>query len=137
MCKLQLTAKKEIMTKELISELQRINKRMAKDKARKEELEAELIKAIGHTKDGQTSYELNDKKITIKTPFTWKLDKARFEELRDQVPSDWVRVENKYTPVKRIIDAINEHGTPDEQLLLSEFATQAQGKPSVSISDNI
>lgn len=115
------------------SRLQSYESRIAKLKLEKEQLEQEIIDAIGHIYDGQTTYEVLDKKITVKTTFNYRVDKDAFENLRDQLPDNLVKVETKYTPIKKFIKEVEESDDTELNLLLSEFLTKTESKPSVKV----
>ena len=117
--------------------LMALEERIAKLKLEKEELEAELIKDIHHHYDGQITYEVLDKSITIKTVFNYRVDKKRFEELKDNIPENVIKVETKYTPVKKYIKEIEDSGDADLNYLLSEFLTKTEAKPSVKVCARI
>lgn len=113
--------------------LKALEHRIAKLKLMKEALEQELITDIDHHHDGQITYEVLDNRITIKTTFNYRVDKEKFEELKDRIPEEVIRVETKYTPVKKYIKEIEEHGGKRLNLLLSEFLTKTEAKPSVKV----
>lgn len=113
--------------------LKALEHRIAKLKLMKEALEQELIADIDHHYDGQKTYEVLDKSITIKTTYNYRVDKEKFEELKDRIPEDVIRIETKYFPVKKHIKEIEEHGGKRLNLLLSEFLTKTEAKPSVKV----
>ena len=117
----------------MLNELEKVEKLLAKYKRKKEILDESIIKAVGHDHNGQKSYEFLDKKVTIKTTFNYRIDKDVYEDIKNEVPGDWVRVENKYTPIKKVLEGVELYGSSDDKLLMSEFITKTEAKPSVKV----
>ena len=117
----------------MLNELEKVEKLLAKYKRKKEILDESIIKAVGHDHNGQKSYEFLDKKVTIKTTFNYRIDKDVYEDIKNEVPGDWVRVENKYTPIKKVLEEVELYGSSDDKLLMSEFITKTEAKPSVKV----
>ena len=81
---------------ESITELQKVNKKIAKLLVRKEELTDQIIGSLEHEHEGQKSYEYGIWKIEVKTPFVYSLNKKLYEEGKIKLPDN-------FNPIKQSI----------------------------------
>lgn len=124
---------------ESISELQNINKRLAKLLVRKEELTADIISALEHEHEGQKSYEYGVWKIEVKTPFTYSLNKKRYQSGDIKLPKKFnpIKESVSYTIDKRLCDQYMLDAPEDIRDSLIELIDKKPGKASVTIRERV
>lgn len=99
----------------------------------KSDLIQQMIEVTGHNKVGSATYELDGRKVLIKTDETYRLDKERLNlEWNPDLPFNRSYA---YTIRKKDYDASMTHGNPALRKLLSEIVTTAPAKPYVKIGD--
>jgi hypothetical protein len=124
---------------ESVSELQNINKRLAKLLVRKEELTADIIGALEHEHEGQKSYEYGVWKIEVKTPFTYSLNKKLYESNDIKLPKRYnpIKESVSYTIDKRLCDQYMLDAPEDIRDSLIELIDKKPGKASVTIRERV
>lgn len=97
-------------------------------------LVAQIIKASGHDKVGEATYDFEGKKIVIATKVNVTLDKAILNSAYDE----WMPINRSYAYTLRAKDysAMMSHGTPAQRKLLATIVTTKAAKPSVKIKES-
>lgn len=118
-----------------ISELQEVNKQLAKLLVRKEELTNMIVSGMSHNHEGQKTYEYDVWKVEIKTPVTYVLDKKLYES---------IKLPQKFNPVKESISYSIDKGLCEKYMLeapakvrdmLAQLINKKPGKASVTIKE--
>lgn len=120
---------------ECIETLEKVNKRLAKLNAQKEELTKDIIGALGHEHDGQKSYNHGIYKVEVKTPCNYSLDKSAYESGNYSLPEQYnpIKESVSYRIDKKLCDEAMEKAPKRVQKALSELIEKKPGKPSVTI----
>lgn len=120
-----------------ISELQEVNKQLARLLVRKEELTNMIVSGMNHNHEGQKTYEYNVWKVEIKTPVTYVLDKKLYES---------AKLPQKFNPVKESISYSIDKGLCEKYMLdapakvkevLAQLINKKPGKASVTIKERV
>lgn len=120
-----------------IKALDAINYQMAELKRLKEEMEADIINKMGHETVGQKTYTVDKYALTIKTDYTYSLDKKLYAEM----DGDGL-IDPKFNPVEeKTTFAINRtmlknayaYASKDTVTLIEEFVKASPSKPHVKI----
>jgi hypothetical protein len=118
-----------------IKKLEAVNKRLAKINLEKEALTAEIIACLGHKKDGQTTYEVSEWKVTVKTPMILSLDTKAYK-------SGAVYLDEAFNPIQEQVsykvdrkkfELYMETAPASVRESLTELVTLKPGKASVSV----
>jgi hypothetical protein len=93
----------------------------------------QIIKATGHDKIGEATYDFEGKKIIVATKENVTLDKAVLKTTYEE----WMPINRSYTYVLRAKDyaAMMSHGTPAQRKFLASVVTTKAAKPSVKIKE--
>ena len=121
---------------QMVTDLNRLNFEMARIKAIKEEIEALLIAALDHNKEGQKTYTVNEFAVTVKTDIIYSLDKAEYQVYKSHISSQFDPVKEKisYEIDKKTMREIEIYAGEDELLTISKFISKKPAKASVKIS---
>lgn len=124
---------------ESISELQKINKQLAKLNLRKEELTQEIIGALDHEHEGQKTYEYGLWKIEVKTPFVYSLNKKLYESGDVKLPDNFnpVKESVSYSIDKRLCDQYMQDAPKKVRDALAELIDKKPGKAGITIKERI
>ena len=130
---------KEECLAESLKELGSINKKIAKLLVRKEELTDMIIGAFGHQHEGQKTYEYDVYKVEIKTPFTYSLDKKRFESGNYKFPKQFnpIKQSISYSIDKKLCDICMISAPDAVKEALFELIERKPGKASVVLKERI
>ncbi|MFB1501525.1 hypothetical protein, partial [Thiocapsa sp. N5-Cardenillas] len=104
-----------------------------------EELTRNIIAALGHEKEGQTTYEHNEWKITAKTPYTFSLDKKAYESGAVFLPGEFdpIKTAKSYTVDKKLYEKYMATSPEAVRDSLTALVTIKPGKASVTIGANV
>lgn len=124
---------------ESVSELQKVNKQIAKLILRKEELTTHIIGALEHDHEGQKSYEYGTWKIEVKTPFVYSLNKKLYETASIRLPNDFnpIKESVSYTIDKRLCDKFMQEAPKKVRDMLAELIDKKPGKAGVTIKERV
>ena len=133
------TNEQEHCFSESISELQKINKQIAKLTVRKEELTEQIIGALEHEHEGQKSYEYGVWKIEVKTPFVYSLNKKLYESGKIKLPDSYnpIKESVSYSIDKRLCDQYMQSAPKKVRDALAELIDKKPGKASVSLKERV
>lgn len=120
--------------KELLINLDLINKQIASLRLQKEDLERLILEGIPQQPhEGQRTYEFGEYKVTVKTAINYRIDKEKFLEMDLDDEINPVRVSTKYEINPVLMRRLKgEYG-----LLFSEFVTETPARPSIGVSYNV
>ncbi len=122
---------------DLIKELEKVNKQLARLTLRKEQLTGMIVSGMSHNHEGQRTYEYDEWKVEIKTPVTYALNKKLYE-------SGSVVLPDNYNPIKESVSYSIDKGLCDKYMLnapkkirdaLAELIDKKPGKASVTIKE--
>lgn len=114
--------------------LNAVNEQIALLALQKESLTASIIKAVGHTHEGQKSYNHDVWKIEVKTPLIYSLNKKVYEASKESLNAfNPVKESIAYTVDKKLYDKFSDKAPTDIQELLSTLVDKKPSKPSVCI----
>lgn len=115
----------------MIEKLKEVRAQLTRLEAQEAALVAEIIKAAGHDKIGQATYDMDGNKVTIVTKENVTLDKAKLNVIwKETMP---INRTYHYTLRQKDYDAIMENGTAAQRKLLAEIVTTKPAKPVVRI----
>lgn len=124
---------------ESISELQKVNKQIAKLILRKEELTDEIISALEHDHEGQKTYEYGAWKIEVKTPFVYSLNKKLYESCAVKLPDEFnpIKESVSYSIDKKLCDQYMQDAPKKIRDALAELIDKKPGKAGVTIKERV
>lgn len=133
------TQSREQQLESAIIEMQSVNQQIARLSLRKEELTANIIAALGHDKDGQSTYEYSEWKVTCKTPHTFSLDKKAYESGAVFLPGEFdpIKTATSYTVDKKLYEKYMATSPAAVRDSLTALVTIKPGKASVTIGANV
>jgi hypothetical protein len=133
------TNERERLLMESIQELEAVNKQIAELIVRKEELTQMIIGALGHEHEGQRSYEYNTWKIEVKTPFTYTLNKKKYESQCESLPSHFNPIKESvaYSIDKRLCEQYMQEAPSSIRDILIDLIDKKPGKPGVTIKGRV
>ncbi len=133
------TNEQEHFFSESVTELQRLNKKLAKLLLRKEELTDEIIGALEHGHEGQKTYEYGLWKLEVKTPYIYSLNKKLYESGDVTLPQDFnpIRESVSYSVDKRLCDKFMEEAPKNVRDSLAELIDKKPGKAAVIIKERV
>ncbi len=119
--------------------LQDTNKTMAELNLIKEKTTREIIAALNHNKDGQKTYEFQQWKIEVKTPYVYSLDKKKYEDCEINIPFEYNPVKESiaYTIDKKLCEKYLNEAPEEVREALFELIEVKPGKPSVLIKERV
>jgi len=136
---MQDTNEQERFFSESLTELQKVNKQLAKLLVRKEELTEEIIGALEHDHEGQKSYEYGVWKIEVKTPFVYSLNKKLYESGSVKLPEDFnpIKESVSYSVDKRLCDKFMAEAPKKVRDALAELIDKKPGKANIVVKERI
>lgn len=122
-----------------VTELQKINKQLAKLNLRKEELTLQIIGALEHDHEGQKSYEYGLWKIEVKTPFIYSFNKKLYESGDIKLPKKFnpIKESVSYSVDKRLCDKYMQEAPEDIRDALIELIDKKAGKAGITIKERV
>ncbi len=122
-----------------ITELQKINQKIALLNVRKEELTKELIESLEHDHEGQKSYEYGVWKIEVKTPCVYSLNKKLYESGAFMLPDEFNPIKHSiaYSIDKRLCDKLMIEAPNDVRDALIELIEKKPGKAGITIKERV
>lgn len=91
----------------------------------------QIIDLAGHTKLGQKTYEIDGRKVVIKTGENITLDKAMLNTVwTEELP---INRSYAYTLRQKDYEAIMQAGSPTMRKMLSQIVTSKPAKPVVKV----
>lgn len=108
---------------------------LREQKAQLEEAElllmTQIIESVGHKKLGQSTYDVDGRKVIIKTGENVTLDKAKLNVVwKETMP---INRSYSYTLRQKDYEAIMASGSPAQRKIMSEIVTTKPAKPSVKV----
>lgn len=124
---------------EKVTELQKVNKQLAKLLLKKEELTTDLIEALEHDHEGQKTYEYGEWKIEVKTPFVYSLNKTAYKSGDIYLPTEFNPIKESvtYTVDKKLCDKFMAEAPKKVRDALVELIDKKPGKAAVTIKERI
>jgi hypothetical protein len=134
---MQDTLEREQFLNDSIKELKKVNKKLADLTLQKEELTANIIGALGHEHQGQSTYEYGPWKIECKTPATYSLDKKAYQSGSIFIPGEFdpIKESVSYSVDKKLCEKYMATSPKNVRDSLLELITVKPGKPSVTIKE--
>lgn len=122
-----------------IQALESVNKKLSKLLLQKEDLTENIISALAHKKEGQSTYDFHTWKIEVKTPCIYSLNKKLYEEVEKQIPKKFnpVKKSISYTIDKKKFDEYLCHAPDDISDLLIDLVDKKPAKASVNIKERV
>lgn len=126
---------RERRAEELTSEIETINKKLAKLRLDKESKELELISTIQHEHEGSKTYDIGFHSVTIKTDMIYALDKKAYisGELYLEPAFDPVLQKVTYEVNKKLFNAYEQMAPADVREVLNQLVEKKPSKPNVTI----
>lgn len=136
--KLKEVSKKDILLDSIL-ELEKVNKELAKFNLLKERLTNTIIDKLGHTKEGQKTYEYDAWKVEIKIPFIYSLNKKLYESGNIKIPDKFnpIKESISYSINKRLCDQYIVDSPKKIKDALIELIEKKPGKATVTIKERI
>lgn len=133
------TSEREEMLSVSLSKLEKVNKKIAALSLEKEELVNNIVGALGHEKEGQKTYEYGVYKIEVKTPLTYSLNKALYEEIKGDIPTEYNPIKSSltYTVDKRLCEKYKNDSPIKVKRLLSQIIDEKMSKPSITLKPRV
>jgi hypothetical protein len=122
-----------------IKKLEAVNKKLAKLTLEKEALTAEIIAGLAHNHEGERSYEVNEWKVTIKTPMIYSLDTKAYKQGDIYIDPEFDPVKQSitYTVDKKRFEECMTLAPAGVREALCELVTKKPGKESISIKARV
>lgn len=115
----------------IIDKLMQLREQKAQIEEAELALMHQIIESAGHKSLGQKTYELDGRKVTIKTGENVTLDKAMLNTVWvDELP---INRSYAYTLRQKDYEAIMQAGSPTMRKLLSQIVTTKPAKPVVKV----
>lgn len=120
---------------ESVKKLESVNKKLAKLTLEKEELTKIIIAALGHEKAGQATYQVNEYKVTCKTPSIYSLDTKAWKEGDVYLPAEFnpIKESVSYTVDKKLYDDYFNLAPESVRESLVRLVTIKPGKVGVTL----
>lgn len=130
---------RQLRSIEIVDQLEKLNKKLAKMRLDKERLELELIGVIGHEYEGSKTYDIADRKVTLKTEMIYSLDKKMYTSGEVYLPPEFDPILQKvtYEVNKRLFNAYEQMAPDSVREVLNTLITKKNSKPNVSIEVRI
>ena len=124
---------------DIINELQKVNKQIAKLTLRKEELTQAIIDQLDHDHEGQKSYEFDLWKIEVKTPFVFSLDKKLYQSGKYSIPAEYnpIKESVSYSIDKKQCESFMKSAPKKVRDSLCELISKKPGKAAVTIKERV
>jgi len=126
---------REYTLEESVKKLDLINKRIAKLTLEKEDLTKIIIAALGHNKPGQATYQVNEYKVTCKTPSIYSLDTRAYKNGDVYLPKEFNPIKESvtYTVDKKLFDDYFNLAPESVRESLVQLVTVKPGKMGVTL----
>lgn len=127
--------KREQRAIELTYELEKLNKKLAKMRLDKEQMEMELINVISHDFEGTKSYDIADRTVILKTEMIYSLDKKSYINGELYLPPEFDPVLKKvtYEVNKKLFNAYEKIAPLNVRNALNELVEKKNSKPNITI----
>lgn len=124
---------------ESVSELQKVNRKLAMLLAQKEYLTNKIIGALEHEHEGQKTYEYDVWKIEVKTPCVYSLNKKLYESGSIKLPSEFnpIKESLSYSIDKRLCDKFMSSAPRKVRDVLVELIDKKPGKATVIVKERV
>lgn len=129
----------EMYLEAAITELEKVNKKLASLKLMQEDLVDKVIGTLGHNHEGQKTYEYRAWKIEVKTPCVYSLDKKLYESGKFELPKKFnpIKKSISYSIDKRLCDQYLDSAPGEVRASLIELIEKRPGRPSVTLKERI
>lgn len=119
-----------------LDQLAALNKQIKELALKKEKYEAEIAELLHPHDNCRKTYATDKYKVIITTSYNYKVDIKKYEEIKEAIPSVFnpVSIKTKYEVSKRVIDALTEHGTDAEKMLVAQAITATPAKLHIGLS---
>lgn len=119
----------------LTYEIEKLNKKLAKLRLDKEQMELDLITLVGHDIEGSKSYDLADRTVTLKTEMIYSLNKKAYANGDVYLPPEFDPILKKvnYEVNKRLFNAYEKMAPINIRNTLNELVEKKPSKPNVTI----
>jgi hypothetical protein len=120
---------------ESIQEFEDITREISSLTLKRENLVKKLIGHLGHSHEGQKTYEYEIWKIEVRTPCIFSLDKKKYEESKRLLPSEYnpIKESKSYTIDKNKCEKMMLDAPKNVRDVLSSFIEKKPGKASINI----
>jgi hypothetical protein len=120
---------------ELTAKLECVNKKIAKLRLDKEQMELELIAVIGHEMEGSKTYDVGDRSVTLKTEMIYSLDKKAYisGDVYLDPCFDPILKKTVFEVNKKLFNTYEQIASESAREALNALITKKPSKPSVSI----
>jgi len=121
---------------EEIKHLDFTNYQIAELLVQKQESEKKIVRLLNHTIKGQRKYNVGIHAVTITTGVNYSLDKKKYLEFGDMLPSHLnpVQIKEAYYLDKKIIELCYQIGSSMEQEIMDELITTSDKKLNITIT---
>jgi hypothetical protein len=122
---------------EAIKSLQRVNESIEQLSEQRNALIQEIIDALEHSHEGQKTYEYNEWKIEVRTPFVYSLNKKLYQSGFVNLPKEFnpIKESISYTVDKRLCEQYLRLAPQRVKEALIELIDKKPGKPGVVIKE--
>ncbi len=122
-----------------ITELDYINKEIARLLVKKEELTNNIISSLEHDHEGQKTYEYDVWRIEVKTPYVYSLNKKLYEAQEMVLPSDFNPIKESlaYSIDKKMLAHCMTNAPSNVRDTLIELIDKKPGKASITIKERV
>lgn len=133
------TCEHERFFSEHLTQLQKVNRQIAKLIVRKDELTCQIIGALDHSHEGQKSYEHGPWKIEVRTPVVYSLNKKLYESGAITLPTNFnpIKESVSYSIDKRMVDMFMIEAPADVRASLIDLIEKKPGKASVTVKERL
>lgn len=120
---------------EIIAELKELALEIAKLKKRKDELETNLAKLVGHGETGKKTYSFDDCKAEITSGWNYTVNKEEYEAKLSLISPEFdpIRKNIKYDISSAIIKKIEKYACHQQMMLISSIFSKSPKKIHVKI----
>jgi hypothetical protein len=128
------TAQQELH--EQIKHLDFTNYQIAELVLEKQKSEEKIVKLLNHTIKAQRKYNVGIHAVTITTGLNYSLDKKKYLEFGDMLPSHLnpVQVKEAYYIDKKIIELCYQVGSSMDKEIMDELITTSDKKLNITIT---
>lgn len=129
------TEERQYTLEQSVKQLDKVKKKLKKLKLEEEALTNEIIAALGHEKEGQSTYDVDCWKVTCKTPFIYSLDTNAYKngDVYLDPAFDPVKQTVKYEVVKSLYDKYFNASPLETRKALDKLVTIKPGKKTVTV----
>lgn len=121
---------------EQVRHLDFVNYQIAELLVDKKKSEEKIVKLLNHKIKGQKKYNVGVHAVTITTGLNYSLDKQKYLEFGDMLPTDLnpVEIKESYYLNKKIIDLCYQVGSAMDKEIMDEIITTSDKKLNVTIT---